>query len=500
MMGRFFDFRKLVFQGSLFARLFLTLIFISVGLITLSGILFYDQAYQMLDTEADSRLLEEAQFLSRQLKSLSSEDEGFHVQTWLEGRFQSNLAIGWIQNVYWIDLQSEKPAFAALVSLGKNKESTLTPPSIEEIEDMIDDGMFSFEDNRPFFPDPFSLAGTRRYKIILYPILDSDGILESIVGLEADMQYLHLYIAMRKMIWNLVLFGTFAGVVISMLLAKSFSRKIDFILEDLKRVANHQNPGKTSLGIRELDTIRNGLIDLGNQIESQNHEIHSAFGQKLSELAFTGGAISHEIRNPLSAIELHLGLIKRRFSPSNTDLDSFREIENQLLSMKLLTDQFLKYSHKVSPQFGPVPLRQLVTELVDLKKQTFYDFDSTVSIPDELRLLADASMVKQIFENLINNSIEAKPEDLSISISAAETKEKKVQITVSDNGPGVPKDLLPRLFTPFATGRPAGHGIGLALVRKLVEAHNGRISCLPDKIDGAQFTLEFCTSDENTCC
>ncbi|HQG29826.1 MAG TPA: HAMP domain-containing sensor histidine kinase, partial [Candidatus Ozemobacteraceae bacterium] len=108
----------------------------------------------------------------------------------------------------------------------------------------------------------------------------------------------------------------------------------------------------------------------------------------------------------------------------------------------------------------------------------------------EVEVEGDIMMWRQIAENLIDNAVSAcypKPVEMNIDIYR---KNDMVCFSFADAGPGVPQELVPRLFTPFATGRPGGHGIGLALVRKFVEAHDGSIRYESAPGGGAAFLIE----------
>jgi len=482
---------KRILPSSLFSRLLISFLGFSLAILAVAGAIFYMQAYRMLDDEAGQRLLDGAQILAKELNSLhkddSQENEASEI---INKRFAEGQTFNWIQNAYWVDLQGQKPKFKAFFSASDPIKLSIRPPSVDEVEDMIDDGLAVLETGQPYFPDPFSLGGSRRFKIVFVPQVDSDGILATVVGLEADLQYLDLYISVRNSLVEVFLIAIIACLAASTLLAESLSKKIRILLEDLKIIVDRKKHIEGSIGIKELDLLRQGLIDLGETIETRNREIHGVFEEKLNEIAFIGGALAHEIRNPLSAIALHFGLIRRRYSPHSDELEPFTEIEQQIEEMKSLVEEFLRYSKKVIPQKLSVNLQQLLGDLVQSKKAIAGNIELECKIPINIVTFADPAMLKQIFENLINNSFEAKPEGLIISVSASQ-ENGKTRIDFSDNGPGITPELLPRLFAPFSSGKSSGHGIGLALVKKFIDAHNGRIYVVSETQPGAHFVIEI---------
>ena len=354
---------------------------------------------------------------------------------------------------------------------------------------MIDEDLLKLEDGHPVFPDPFSLVGTRRFKIVLVPILDDDGMLTGVVGLEADFQYLTMPAAVRGFFLKTISLAVPLCAIVSMLIAGSLSRRVEKLVVDLSLVADRRQPSAGLTGIKELDTLKNGLVQLGEIVQIRDRQLREVYEEKLQELSFTGSAIAHEIRNPLSAMEMHLGLIRRRFNPAGDDLDSFHEIQEQMGFMKTLIENFLSYSRRVTPQKAILSPKAVIEDVLKIKKAAVGPFADSLQFPEAFDVTFDPGMFRQIIENLVNNALEAEPQGLVLTVKGSVNADRK-RLEFIDNGPGVPDDLVPRLFTPFATGKVSGHGIGLALVKKLVEAHNGTIVYSREKGGGARFVLE----------
>jgi signal transduction histidine kinase len=196
------------------------------------------------------------------------------------------------------------------------------------------------------------------------------------------------------------------------------------------------------------------------------------------------------VRNPLSAIGMHLGLLKRRYLPVNGDLESFAEIEEQLVRLKTLADRFLDYSRATQPvreRFSPAGL---IREAVAGRPDMAGPDTVRITAPAGLEINGDIRMWRQIVDNLLDNAAAAvRPGRPEIQVEIY-MKNDNLVLRFADAGPGVPPELVPRLFTPFVTGRPDGHGIGLALVRKFVEAHDGGIRYEASPEGGAIFHIE----------
>jgi two-component system sensor histidine kinase AtoS len=122
--------------------------------------------------------------------------------------------------------------------------------------------------------------------------------------------------------------------------------------------------------------------------------------------------------------------------------------------------------HRVLEESSEMAYHQGKSEQVDLKKE-FDDAVETIS--------ADAEQLKQIFLNLILNSLEATPAQGQVTI-ASRKQEEKVVISITDTGNGIPAGIQHRIFDPFFTTKESGTGLGLSIARKIIEAHQGSIS------------------------
>ncbi len=568
---------------TLFGRAFLSVFGLSLLLVTVVGAWFHHRTFARLDAEASTRLLAGARLVAADLAGFRSresrEGNGAEVPPWgrsdfegvnsyLAQRFGGGQGMGWIQNVYWIDLRKGRARFLASYSVEASGPATLLPPTLDEIEELIDQGLNALDAGRPAFPDPYTQASSRRFKIILWPLLDEEGFLDSVVGLEADLDYLDLAVAARETTVWAALLAVPLCLITSLWWARGASRRIDHLLADLERLARREPVATDDLGIRELDALRRGLAALGRQVEARDRHLQMVHAEKLQELALLGGAIAHEIRNPLSAIELHLGLLRRQANPNGAGADSWREIQEQVAGLKSLVDRFLAYTKRVEPRLEPLDLAVVVAEAMaraarvppaftwhwvdpremgqvvppaagpvtqgeeavcpasetgqavgdgggcpvaeartgsgESRQQPMGAMSSIVAAGGNdrpppflppgpvFRVMADPAMLAQVLDNLVANARQARPEGLVLEV-ALDRGEGRVILSLTDNGPGLPPKVAERLFTPFVTGRPDGHGIGLALSRKLIEAHGGRLTWrpVPAPAPGACFCIEL---------
>ena len=211
--------------------------------------------------------------------------------------------------------------------------------------------------------------------------------------------------------------------------------------------------------------------------------------------------LAHEIKNPLTPIQLSAERIRRRFLGQMSDEDAqlleraTRTIVQQVEAMKQMVNAFSDYARAPDMEMVQVDLNQLVAEVAELYRVREIPVMIDLSLdPEVVTVEADAGRVRQILHNLIRNSVEALEgqEDSVVRITTRGTEEfelRAVFIMVEDNGPGIPPDSVDRIFDPYVTSKPKGTGLGLAIVKKLVEEHGGWVEASNRAEGGLRVTI-----------
>jgi nitrogen fixation/metabolism regulation signal transduction histidine kinase len=211
--------------------------------------------------------------------------------------------------------------------------------------------------------------------------------------------------------------------------------------------------------------------------------------------------LAHEIKNPLTPIQLSAERMRRKFLGSMNQQDAqileraTHTIIAQVDAMKQMVNAFSEYARAPDMHFSRFDLNQLITEVVDLYRVQ----DSAAELkllldPNLPQISADRIRIRQILNNLVTNSLEAlegRPGAcVEIETQVAEDGPKQVAaIVVSDNGPGFQRDLIGTVFDPYVTSKPKGTGLGLAIVKKIVEEHGGRIEADNQRTGGARVRI-----------
>ncbi len=213
--------------------------------------------------------------------------------------------------------------------------------------------------------------------------------------------------------------------------------------------------------------------------------------------------LAHEIKNPLTPIQLSAERLRHKYlgtmAPEDAEvLDrSTHTIVQQVQSMKDMVEAFSEYARAPKLQPLPLVLESLISEVLDLyagEKQTMtLHVHSNDSLP---MVEADAGRMRQLLHNLIRNAIESMVETkhgkIDIYVQEIDLASKPfIEIKVEDNGPGIPEDMVENLFEPYATSKPKGSGLGLAVVKRIVEEHDGVLFAENRKEGGACIVIRL---------
>lgn len=217
-----------------------------------------------------------------------------------------------------------------------------------------------------------------------------------------------------------------------------------------------------------------------------------------------GRRLAHEIKNPLTPIQLSAERLQMKLQEKLSDADalilskSTSTIVNQVNSMKRMVDDFRDYARSPPAMLTPLNLNGLIDEVMNL----YVEGDSADIIhmklsPDLPTILGDATQLRQVIHNLLQNAQDsvneqhgATPErqiNVMTEVVHYDNSEGKTQraasLSIIDNGTGFSSKIMARAFEPYATSKPRGTGLGLAVVKKIVEEHGGRID-IKNRVDG----------------
>ena len=228
--------------------------------------------------------------------------------------------------------------------------------------------------------------------------------------------------------------------------------------------------------------------------------------QRTAAWADVARRIAHEIKNPLTPIQLSAERIKRKYLKDiTTEVDVFTScietIERQVGIIGRMIDEFSSFARMPAPVFRGEDANDLLRQALTLQEVAYPEIEFSVDAPDgPVALHCDGQQVIQVLTNLLQNaaeSIEARVKPSGAALDGGritvtiKTIDDHVEILIEDNGRGLPAELRDRLVEPYVTTRAKGTGLGLAIVKKIMEDHAGELTIENADQTGARIGLIF---------
>ncbi len=220
---------------------------------------------------------------------------------------------------------------------------------------------------------------------------------------------------------------------------------------------------------------------------------------RLSALGQLSAGLAHEIRNPLGAIKGAVEILQDDFPSGHPKAEFYSILLREVERLNDVLTNFLSFARPVTPHLVPLDVRAVLTALEGLisgqarahQVQIFTSFHTGPS-----RVMADETLLKQAFLNIMLNAVEAMPQggDLAISTrlspeGSAGGRPEWIEIVFDDTGPGIQEEDVGRIFDPFFTTKKDGTGLGLAITHRIIENHHGTIRVVSQRGKGTTFVV-----------
>ncbi len=219
--------------------------------------------------------------------------------------------------------------------------------------------------------------------------------------------------------------------------------------------------------------------------------------ERLAAIGQTAGMVGHDLRNPLQTITGELYLAKSEVESllegeaKNNLQESIQVIEEQAVYMDKIVSDLQAFVRPVKVDKKPINLKELVNAV-----------SATVAIPNNVKveilindnhpeIKADPQLLKRVLINLVTNAVQAMPIGGKLTISSKVNLERETWVTVKDTGVGIPDHIKRQIFTPLFTTKSRGQGFGLAVCKRVIEAHGGTITFESTAGKGAEFTIQL---------
>lgn len=234
------------------------------------------------------------------------------------------------------------------------------------------------------------------------------------------------------------------------------------------------------------EELKRSIDDIQKQI---------SLSRKLSYLGQLASSLAHEIKNPLTTINLLIANLVDKTNPESDEFNDLNVIQEEIERINRLLSDFLNFAKPSKPKFEKLKISDIVSKTLSIAQVRLKEkqVKTEVLFKDEPFVNADKDQIQQIILNLLLNAIEAVPDKKGKITFKGEKKLKKGQeyyeFTVEDNGKGIPHDILNKIFEPFFSETGKGTGLGLFIVHRLVENHSGFIDVYNLLHGGAGFAV-----------
>ncbi len=233
----------------------------------------------------------------------------------------------------------------------------------------------------------------------------------------------------------------------------------------------------------ELQKTADGLEESYNKLEIQSERVIAVEEQlrraeKLSTLGEMAAVLAHEIRNPLGSIRGTAEILRDDYRPGDPKHE-FIEIQiRETERLNNVVEDFLRMARQQPVDMCECSIRDELDTIVTLTSSDARQRGVTLNFEppgDELAITGDGEKLRQAFLNIIINALQATPRGGSVTISTVHA-DSACEIRFRDTGPGIPDEVRERIFEPFFTTKPDGTGLGLAVTKKIIEAHGGTLT------------------------
>ncbi|GAB3066592.1 ATP-binding protein [Virgibacillus ainsalahensis] len=211
--------------------------------------------------------------------------------------------------------------------------------------------------------------------------------------------------------------------------------------------------------------------------------------EKMSVAGQLAAGIAHEIRNPLTSMKGFLQLLQAGVKGNE---EYYNIMLDEIVKMETITSELLFISKPLTENMKMEPVDQMVNEVIVLlqTQAKLKNIDIEYDYTYNGLVFCDRSQIKQVLVNLMKNAIEAMEQPGTIKITA-EIKEDQVELTVIDEGRGIPKEIIHKLGEPFFTTKQSGTGLGIMITKQILERHDAVLEVDSNKEKGSKFRIIF---------
>jgi len=215
--------------------------------------------------------------------------------------------------------------------------------------------------------------------------------------------------------------------------------------------------------------------------------------EKFAALGRLSAGIAHEIRNPLNSIRGFIQYFQKKLPLDEEDYRYTDLIITEVDRLNRVISRLLAYSKPREPRLvirSPGDVLDHCIRVVEREAaEAGVELVSNLRQQDMPLLLMDTDQMTQVFLNILINAVEASPRGAKVTITSEQDDQGRFHIVIADEGPGIPREDLDKIFDPFFSTKKKGTGLGLAIVKSIIQGHSGEIEVESEPDKGARFIV-----------
>jgi two-component system nitrogen regulation sensor histidine kinase NtrY len=348
------------------------------------------------------------------------------------------------------------------------------------------------------FDDSFLLIG----RLVDQQIINH---IDEVNGAAAEYNSLKQHITVTQAKFSLIFITSSLLLLISAVIwgrkfAKKIVKPITELIKAAERVKNGDLTAQVPLENLRKDEIRvlsSAFNRMVNQLDAQQKELGAA--QRAMAWSDVARRVAHEIKNPLTPIQLSAERLLTKYGSQVDDKISFSKYINNIIKhsndIKNIVSEFVEFARLPAPNFKNQELYSLIKDLIDSRRlinhNINYIFDANIK---ECYIVCDVSQINRVLVNLLLNAEESLSEKIADKtiILQLTTSEQEITISVADNGPGFSEEMLKHAKEAYITTKASGTGLGLSIVNRIITDHFGEVVISNDEIlKGGKVKLIF---------
>jgi two-component system, NtrC family, sensor histidine kinase HydH len=310
-----------------------------------------------------------------------------------------------------------------------------------------------------------------------------------------------------RVLFGLAIVGVLAGLMSGYATARAMMRRVARLSIRVQAVQAHldqevgemtvQSPPNFGDLDKQLDRVVGRVSAVCQRLQEQERELLRA--EQLAAVGELAAGVAHEVRNPLTGVKFLLQAAVRPQNPTPLTAERLHLLLQEVGRIERTVQGLMDFAQSGPRDLRKHDIRTFVVSAVDVAQSRAETKSVSLALKtsaEPLRAAIDRDQFLSLLTNLLFNAIDATPSGGEVAVSTGIGPGGMIQIEVIDSGPGIDRGLAGKLFTPFATTKPTGTGLGLTVARRVAREHGGDLTAADRAGGGACFTLTLPTAEE----